>query len=173
MMNPGGKEFFYPKIREALESCGYKVFDDIRGRGRSHASKPDYIAVKGSTIVIGEIKSPSEGPLSASWRSPQDSDTPEFSAVRLEVAAREKKGIISREAGGHEIIIQGQIPDYVRKLRTTYDLPARCSNKGKVFCGYSAPVKEAKDIEQAFSNCGKRYFGKILHNGTVTYLFSP
>ena len=48
---------FYKKAKEVLESKGYHYYgeDDIKGIGSSHASKPDYIAVKGNVVVIGEI----------------------------------------------------------------------------------------------------------------------
>lgn len=66
-----GKKYFYPRVRESLITAGFQYSDDIPGKGRSHASKPDYIAAKGEEIIIGEIKSPSEGPLTTSWRLPQ------------------------------------------------------------------------------------------------------
>jgi hypothetical protein len=172
LANTEGKESFYPKVFEALISNGYKVVNAIQGKGRSHASKPDYIAFKESRIVIGEIKSPSEGPRSTSWRIPQISDTEEFVAVRLDVDAREKRGLFSKETGGHEIIIRGQIPDYLRKLGKSYDLPAECPKIGRILGGYSAPAEEAENIEQALSNCGKVNFVKIMRTGTTTYLFS-
>jgi hypothetical protein len=165
------KKTFYPKVVEALVACGYEVADEIPGKGRSHASKPDYIAMQGSVVVIGEIKSPAEGPLTRSWRVPQQSDTEEFTVIRLDVDRREKQGLITKEAGGHEIIILGQIPDYLRKAGKTYDLPAQCRSS-QLFGGYSAPSKEARNIEHAFSNCGKCYLKKILHaNGTATYIY--
>jgi len=121
-----GKKEFYKKAKEALESEGYRYYgeDDIKGIGSSHMSKPDYIAVKGNILVIGEIKSPKEGPTSASWRQIQNSDGEEFKKVRLEVAEREKLGLISKEVGGHEIIIRGQISDYIEKIGITYHLPS-------------------------------------------------
>jgi hypothetical protein len=172
MSNTEGKESFYPKVFEALISNGYKVVNAVQGKGRSHASKPDYIAFKESRTVIGEIKSPSEGPRSTSWRTPQQSDTEEFVAVRLDVDAREKNGLLSKDVGGHEIIIRGQIPDYFCKLGRTYDLPAECPNTARILGAYSAPVGEANNIEQALYNCGKVNFEKIVSNGTLTYLFS-
>jgi len=65
-----GKKEFYPKAEHALKSQGYQYYDgdrDIRGKDRAHSSKPDYIATKGDSIIIGEIKSPKEGPNSSSW----------------------------------------------------------------------------------------------------------
>jgi len=66
-----GKKEFYKKVEESLKSKGYKYFDgdrDIPGKGRQHASKPDFIAVKDNRVYIGEIKSPAESPKSTSWR---------------------------------------------------------------------------------------------------------
>ena len=93
------KSSFYPRFRDDLTSCGYEFWNEIKGKGPSHSSKPDYLARKGNFIVIGEIKSPSEGPLTPSWRVPQHSDTDEFVKVRIDVAKREKDGLISRKAG--------------------------------------------------------------------------
>jgi hypothetical protein len=173
MVEPECKEDFYPKVVEALAALGYDVVDRIQGVGRQHASKPDYIAVKGDRVVIGEIKSPAEGPLSGSWRVPQAGDSPEFAAVRREVEKRERRGLVTKEAGGHEIIIRGQIPDYRRKLGKTFTLPERCAGKHTIVGGYSAPGSQAGNIEHALRNCGKTGVDKISHrNGTVTYIFS-
>ena len=110
-----GKEEFYKKAEEALKSKGYQYYGekDIVGIRSGHSSKPDYIAVKDGIVIIGEIKSPKEGPKSAMWRQIQRGDSEEFKAVRLDVARREEAGELSREVGGHEIIIRGQIPDYI------------------------------------------------------------
>jgi hypothetical protein len=171
MINTAGRDYFYPKVKSALMEKGYQYCDDIPGKGRSHASKPDYIAAKGRALIIGEIKSPSEGPLTGSWRVPQHSDTKNFIIVRLDVEGREKAGIISRESGGHEIIIRGQIPDYVRKIGLTFDIPAQFKCKNKMLGGYSIPLDQAKFVEEAFTNCGKRYIEMIVLNETVTYFF--
>jgi len=68
-----GKEEFYKKAEEALKRSGYQYYGEkyIVGIGSSHSSKPDYIAVKDDIVVIGEIKSPREGPKSAIWRQIQ------------------------------------------------------------------------------------------------------
>ncbi len=65
-----GKEEFYKKAEEALKKSGYQYYGekDIVGIGSGHSSKPDYIAVKDGIVVVGEIKSPKEGPKSAMWR---------------------------------------------------------------------------------------------------------
>jgi hypothetical protein len=58
-----GKHEFYSKAEDALIAPGYRYFDgdrDIKGKGRQHANKPDYIAAKGNAVIIGEIKSPAE-----------------------------------------------------------------------------------------------------------------
>jgi len=66
-----GKIKFYPKVKKSFIEAGYEYYDgdeDIKGKTRQHRRKPDYIAVKGDQIIIGEIKSPNEPPTSGSWR---------------------------------------------------------------------------------------------------------
>jgi hypothetical protein len=166
------KTSFYPKFRTDLTSKGYEFWDEIRGKGLSHSSKPDYLALKNQTVVIGEIKSPVEGPLSPSWRVPQCGDSAEFAKVRLDVAKKEKCGALSRQVGGHEIIIRGQIPDYLSKIGRTYDLPWKIAGGAKFMGGYSSPLTETTNIEQAFTNCGIIPVDKIIGlMGTVTFIF--
>lgn len=171
-----GKSEFYSKTEEALTSKGYLCFNgdrDIKGKGRQHANKPDFIAVKGNKIYIGEIKSPAESPKSRSWRQKQNSDTEEFASVRAEVAKREKEGQISQEVGGHEIIVRGQIADYVRKIGINFDLPASVSLKSDIMMSYSMPKSEEHNVEQAFRNCRIKVQEKIdTGNSAVTYFFS-
>ena len=171
-----GKKEFYKKVEEALKSKGYDYYDgdrDIPGKGRQHANKPDFIAVKGSQSFIGEIKSPAEGPKSGSWRQIQNSDTEQFSAVRTDVAKREKAGLVLPKIGGHEIIICGQIADYVRKIGINYDLPAALPKNIEIMMAYSMPEAEERNVEKAFANCKKKVHEKIdTGNGSITYLFS-
>jgi len=175
MTNNESKKTFYPKVEEAFKSQGYKYFDgdrDIRGKTRSHASKPDYIATINDIIIIGEIKSPMEGPTSGSWRQIQNSDREEYKIVRNEVAAWEKAGVLPKEIGGHEIIIRGQIPDYVTKLNITYDLPPGVSESGTIKGGYTVPSAQEGNVEAALKNCKKNSYEKIdSNNGPVTYIF--
>ncbi|MGO8988805.1 MAG: hypothetical protein ACLQGU_08310 [bacterium] len=169
-----GKGEFYGKAEEALKSKGYQYYGekDIIGIGSAHSSKPDYIAVKGNIVVIGEIKSPREGPKSAMWRQVQRGDSEEFKAVRLDVSKREETGKLPREVGGHEIIIRGQIPDYVRKLNKTYNPPIELDNK-KIILGYSFPPEQSSNVDKAFKHYGKSVFQKIdAGNGVITYLFT-
>lgn len=171
-----GKQEFYAKAEEALIAKGYRYFDgdrDIKGKGRQHANKPDFIAVKGSRVYIGEIKSPAESPTSGSWRQRQNSDTEEFANVRAEVAKREKEGQISAEVGGHEIIIRGQIADYVRKIGVNFDLPQSLSQNMEIQMAYTFPVSESKNVERALKNCRKIVHEKIdTGNGSTTFIFS-
>lgn len=171
-----GKKEFYQKVEEALKSKGYDYYDgdrDIPGKGRRHANKPDFIAVKGSKVFIGEIKSPAEGPKSGSWRQIQNSDTEQFKAVRMDVAKREKAGLVLPEIGGHEIIICGQIADYVRKIGINYDLPASLPKNIEILMAYSMPEAEERNVEKALANCGKKAYEKVNSgNGSITYLFS-
>jgi len=171
-----GKKEFYKKVEEALKSQWYNYFDgdrDIPGKGRQHANKPDYIAVKDNKVYIGEIKSPAEGPKSGSWRQIQNSDTEQFKAVRMDVVKREKSGLLLPEIGGHEIIIRGQIADYVRKIGINFDLPPSVSTNMEIRMAYSMPESEEQNVEKALANCKKKVHEKIdTGNGSITYLFS-
>ena len=169
-----GKKEFYPKGEEALKSKGYTYYDGdkaIKGKGRAHRRKPDYVAEKDDKIVIGETKSPDELPTSSSWRHRQPNDSQEMTSVRADVAAREKAGKLDPEVGGHEIIIRGQIPDYVKNMGNTYDMPVDAAGK-KIMGGYTIDASQAKNAEQALKNCGKMNYEKISNgNGSITYLF--
>lgn len=170
-----GKKEFYKKVEDALASKGYDYYDgdrDIPGKGRQHANKPDFIAVKGNKVYIGEIKSPAEGPKTGSWRQRQNSDTEEFAAVREDVARREKAGLLSPEIGGHEIIIRGQIADYVRKIGVNFDLPVTAPPHAEIMMAYSVPEAEKQNVEKALSLCGKKVHDKVdTGNSSVTYCF--
>ncbi len=75
------------------------------------------------TIVIRGIKSPKEGLTSSSWRQIQPNDSQKFKAVRLGAACREPAGRLSKQLDGHEMIIRGQIADYVAKIGQDLRLP--------------------------------------------------
>ena len=169
-----GKSVFYPKVRDSLIKAGYDYYDgdeDIIGKSRQHRRKPDYVAVKGNQIIIGEIKSPSELPISGSWRQQQPNDSQEFATVRQEGHDREKAGQVNPEVGGHEIIIKGQIPDYVSRLGVTYDLPAEISD-GVIKGGYTVPAEQASNARQALKNSSKGKYLTIENGGhAVTFVF--
>jgi len=169
-----GKNGFYPVIETSFKAQGYKYFDgdrNIKGKTSQHRRKPDYVAVKENAIIIGEIKSPNEPPMTSSWRQKQPNDSIEFAGVRADVLEREKAGKLDPEIGGHEIIIRGQIPNYVSCIGKTYDLPV--DKKGKVVKGgYSVPTEQAVNVEKAFLSMGKRYCQIIYDdNGSITYIF--
>ena len=170
-----GKKEFYPKGEEALTSGGYRYLDGdkaIKGKGRAHRRKPDYIAEKDNKVVIGETKSPDEPPTSSSWRHRQPNDSQEIANVRADVAAREKAGKLDPEVGGHEIIIRGQIPDYAKNIGKTYDMPVDAAGK-KIMGGYTVDASQYKNVEQALKNCGKSSYEKINNgNGSITYIFN-
>jgi len=170
-----GKKEFYPKGEEALTSKGYRYLDGdkaIKGKGRAHRRKPDYISEKDNKVVIGETKSPDEPPISSSWRHRQPNDSQEMANVRADVAAREKAGKLDPEIGGHEIIIRGQIPDYAKNIGKTYDMPVDAAGK-KIMGGYTVDASQGKNVEQALKNCGKRSYEKIDNgNGSITYIFN-
>jgi len=170
-----GKEEFYKKAEEALKRSGYQYYGekDIVGIGSGHSSKPDYIAVKDGTVVIGEIKSPKEGPKSVMWRQIQRSDSEEFKAVRLDVARREDAGELAKEVGGHEIIIRGQIPDYISKRGRTYNFPPPVRKDAKIMAGYTFPDYERRNVEQALKNSRKTIYEVIdTGNKAITFIFS-
>ncbi len=174
MLAVEGKKLFYPKVGDALLSKGYKFHSEnkICGRGRSHLSKPDYIAEKDCIVVIGEVKSPKEGPKSSSWRQTQKSDTENYKIVRTEVYEQEKTGKLPKEVGGHEIIIRGQIPDYVKKINQTFYLPDGLNENADIKGGYSFPSSETVNVEKAFNNCGIKVYEKIdTGNGTTTIIY--
>jgi hypothetical protein len=169
-----GKKEFYPKVKEAFIAAGYEYFDgdeDIKGKTRQHRRKPDYIAVKGDQIIVGEIKSPNEPPTSGSWRQKQPNDSAEFAKVRQDILDLESAGMLDPNVGGHGIIIRGQIPDYVSNLGKTYDLPIPLSGP-KIKGGYTVPSEQGKNVEHALSNCGKINY-QVIKNGTgpATYIF--
>ena len=169
-----GKNEFYPIVRQSLNFKGFKYFDgdqEIKGKTASHRSKPDYIAIKNGILIIGEIKSPDEPPSSGSWRQTQPNDSTDFAKVREDVKRREKSGQLNPEVGGHEIIISGQIPDYVSKIGKTYDLPVDALGK-KIKGGYTVPSEQAMNVEAALKNCGKRVCHRIdTGSGSVTFIF--
>ena len=169
-----GKNEFYPKVKKAFLAAGYEFYDgdkDIKGKTRQHRRKPDYVAVKGDQIIIGEIKSPNEPPTSGSWRKKQPNDSPEFAKVRQDILDLESAGMVDPNVGGHGIIIRGQIPDYVSNIGVTYDVPASVPGS-TIKGGYTVPSEQAQNVKIALSNCGKiRY--KVIGNGNglVTYIF--
>ena len=169
-----GKTLFYPKAEEALVSKGFEYYDGdkhIKGKSTAHRSKPDYVAVLDGDCVIGEIKSPEEPPTSGSWRQVQPNDSNDFARVRKDVKTREKSGQLNPEVGGHEIIIRGQIPDYVSKIGITYDLPD-CASGKKLRGGYTFPCEQADNVDQALQNCGITKCQRIdTGNGMVTCIF--
>lgn len=169
------KSGFYPKVKETFLSYGYSYFaeDDMKGKGRQHRSRPDFIAEKENVIVVGEIKSPKENPCSTSWRSHQKSDTDGFRKVREEVRGKEKDGLISKEIGGHEIIIRGQIVDYFRKIGKTYDLPVQTSAITVFWGAYAFPEGQKENVLSAVQGIGMEEFDIVeIPNGACTVLFS-
>ena len=170
-----GTREFHPKVMQALESAGFKIYDgetQIHGKGQQHRRKPDYIAEGPLELIIGEIKCPKEL-RSEGWKNRFSGDPPEFAAVRDDVrkraAAGEKYSVIR-----HEVNILGQIPNYYVNIGITFDLPTGIDRTKKIILGYSLPVVESIEVELALQGCKKGHFRKIdTGNGTVTYLFEP
>ena len=168
-----GKNDFYPVVEESFKAKGYEYFDgdrDINGKTAQHRRKPNYVALKDDVVIIGEIKSPVEPPTSSSWRQKQPNDGRKFAGVRADVLDREKAGKLDPEIGGHEIVIRGQIPNYVSRIGKTYDLPV--DKKRKIIKGgYSVPAAQSGNVEQALISLGKKYCQIIYDgNGAITYI---
>lgn len=215
-----GKQAFYPKARSELENNGYSYSDNVKGKGKQHARKPDFIAENKNEIVCGEIKSSDELKVTSSWRNSPTNDA--FPAVRKEIRKRvekiddkisklrnerraideklktlhdktqkeellKKKENIKQEIDNlnnekriadHEIIIRGQIPDYIKTLRKNYDLPDGMTMEGKVIKGaYTVPPSEAANVEAALKSMGKTFKrlppDSNTASDTVTFIFDP
>ena len=154
--------------------AGYEYFDGdqaIKGKTKQHRRKPDYIAVKGDQVIIGEIKSSNEPPTSSKWRKKQPNDSVEFAKVRRDIHDLESAGLVDPNVGGHGIVIRGQIPDYVSKIGITYDLPIEVDGL-KIKGGYTVPAEQAANVKIALSDCGKIKYQIIGNgNGPLTYIF--
>jgi len=162
------------KVKESFTAAGYEYYDgdaDIKGKTRQHRRKPDYIAVKGDQIIIGEIRFPEESPASGSWRKKQPNDSAAFAKVRQDILDLESAGMLDPNVGGHGIIIRGQIPDYVSHIGITYDLPVALP-RSKAKGGYTVAACQAGNVEKALSNCGKiKYQVLTVGDELVTYIF--
>ncbi len=216
-----GKDIFYPKVSKSITDAGYDYHHDIKGKGKSHANKPDFIAVKGNEILYGEIKSGKELSSTSSWRNApkrerSNIEKKKFTEVRDEIRKRadlideeikklrkekssiniktsgdgklqERKAAINRRIdelkaqkriNDHEIIIRGQIPDYIRMQGKNYELPRGIELEGRVVRGaYTVPSSETADVEVAFKNIGKKYTRipptEKTISDAVTYVFDP
>ena len=144
-----------------------------RARKTGKYSRPDYLIVSDRFVIIGEIKTSKEPPRSTSWRRPRASDSECFKKIRSEIASREKEGLLSRDTGGHEIIIAGQIPDYARKLGKTFLFPGIDVSRNKLilYGAYTFPTEEKSHVEQAFKNRHIRILATLAHQNFLTYLY--
>jgi hypothetical protein len=81
-------------------------------------------------------------------------------------------GRVSKEIGGHEIIIRGQIPDYIVKMNFSYDLPPNTPKNNVIKAGYSFPSVETANVEKALKNSNKSVYNKIdIGDGSTTFIF--
>lgn len=144
-----GKEEFYPLIKRFLESEGFKYYaeDELKGIGRGNR-KPDFVAIKDSWFLVGEIKSPSEPATSPSWRSEQSYDSENMRSVRRRVRDMEKAGKVSTDIGGHAIIMLGQIPEYIRLIGKRWVPPEPVECK-KILGAYAFPATWKEQVEEA------------------------
>lgn len=172
--NLEGKEKFYPKGSETLQKNRFTVIEEnkIRGFGRQHRSKPDYIAIKENRTIIGEIKSPRERPTQANWRIKQPNDTTQMASIREKIKRAENAKEIEKNVGGHVIVIEGQIKDYAAKIERTYHLPEEAAGK-QIMGGYTFPASEVDNVEKAFQYAGKKVLERYQgDSGDVTFIYS-
>jgi hypothetical protein len=91
--------------------------------------------------------------------------------VRLDISQRESTGKVSKEIGGHEIIIRGQLPDYLGKLGKTYDSPVAVTSN-KILLGYTFPTDQKDNVKRAFLNIQKVIMEIVeVGNGSTTYIY--
>jgi len=143
------KEDFYKKVMHDLEKQGYEIESKIEGISKSHAKKPDYLAIYGNNIIIGEIKSPKEGPETPSWRQVQKGDSNQLQAVREKVRQLEQVDKNYKKVLGHVIVILGQLPEYKDCINKTFKLPPKRQNLNILF-GYSVPKDQKKKCRMRF-----------------------
>ncbi len=164
------KHEFYPLVKELLEKEGYRYYreEDIRGKGRG-ARKPDFVAIKNNLFLIGEIKSPSEPPNSASWRSIQPYDTENMKYVREMVKNLEKQKKIPPEVGGNAIIMLGQIPEYMLLMHERWIPPEEPAGKD-IIGAYAFPSFWKKEVERAINFFKISTLGKIENPEVCVFL---
>jgi len=157
-----GKKEFYAKaeidIKTFLATEGYDLYfteDDLRGH-----SKPDGYAANSKTgnAVVVEIKSQKEPPTTACWRQIQPSDTECFKRVRQDIVQKESTGQISKDVGGHIIIINGQLEYYkeiisIGKVR----LPSSAPKIAPMKTAYVMPQEHRANVVAALKVIGRRY----------------
>lgn len=144
----------------------------ITGIGTGHQRKPDYLGYSPTDLALGEWKSTFEPPTTSSWRTVRESDPAEFTQTREQVAGWEQSGL-SKDIGGHIIIIEGQLADYSRQIGRSYELPWARSH---IKLAYTVSLKQKDNVVAAFneieSRLQKRYtFESYLGGVTVTFVF--
>jgi len=164
------KKDFYKKVMDDLQKQGYQIESKIKGKSRSHAKKPDYLAIYDNNIIIGEIKSPKEGPETPSWRQVQKSDSNQLLAVREKVKQLEQVDRNCKKVVGHVIVILGQLPEYKDCINKTFELPLKCQNLNILF-GYSVPKDQEENVECAFKLCKIKILNKVMGCNNVTFIY--
>ena len=167
-----GKDSFDPKVEQDLSDAGFDVHTEDEYKGRS---KPDYIAKRGGedTVHIGETKSPAEcSSGKGGWFTDQSYDSERMKKAREDAREAVANGV-PRDVAGHQIIINGQIPDYADKVKggKVTNLPEGVTADATMKGAYSVPASEASNVEKAFDNLDKSYEKIEGDNGTVTYVY--
>jgi hypothetical protein len=168
------KKVFYKKVMDDLEKQGYEIESKIKGISKSHAKKPDYLAIYDNNIIIGEIKSPKEGPETSSWRQVQNGDSNQLRAVREKVRQLEQVDKNSKKVVGHVIVILGQLPEYKDCIKKTFELPPKCQNLNNIniLFGYSVPKGQEENVECAFKLCKIKILNKVMGCNNVTFIYN-
>jgi len=138
----------------ALSKAKLAYFDgqSITGVGTGHQRKPDYLGYSPTDLALGEWKSSFEPPTTSSWRSVRQSDPEAFTQIRQQVAGREQNGL-SKDIGGHIIIIEGQLADYATQIGSSYRLPWSANH---IKFAYTIPLEQKDNVLAAFNEIESR-----------------
>ena len=142
----------------------------ITGIGTGHQRKPDYLGYSPTDLALGEWKSTFEPPTTSSWRTVRPTDPDEFTQTRQQVASWEQRGL-SKDVGGHIIIIEGQLADYAEQIGRSYELPWSTSHTK---FAYTVALGQKDNVAAAFDEIESRLQKKYdfeSYEGAVTVTF--
>lgn len=155
-----------------LSKAKLAYFDgkSITGIGTGNQRKPDYLGYSATDLALGEWKSSFEPPTTSSWRTVRGSDPEAFTRIREQVAGWEQNGL-SKDLGGHIIIIEGQLADYATQIGISYELPWTATH---MKFAYTVPLEQKDNVLNAFNEIEARLNKKYdfeLFEGIVTITF--
>jgi len=146
--------------------------ESITGIGTGHQRKPDYLGYSPTDLALGEWKSSFEPPVTSSWRTVRESDPEAFTQMRQQVASWEQNGL-SKDIGGHIIIIAGQLADYATQIGVSYELPWSATHTK---FAYTVPLEQKANVLAAFNETETRLNKKYEFESfegivTITFIF--